>query len=259
MRDVAREKGFRVSIRHSGDQIHNVAVQGPQSRALLTQLIWTPEHQPSLDRLKWFHFLIGRIGGPTGIAVMVSRTGYTGELGYEVWCHPDHAQQVWDTIWQAGQQYEIAPLGFDALDMLRIEAGLIFAAHEFSPEVNPFEAGIGFTVPLKSKQDDFVGRQALLNQDPNSRKKLMGIVLEGVESPNHGDLIYKGRYPVGIVTSGTRSPLLGKQIALCRLAPEYSTPGLSLEVGQLDGYQKRLTGKVTNLPFYDPERTRVRS
>lgn len=259
MRNVAREKGYKVSVRNSTDQLHNLAVQGPESRNLLKELIWTPECQPSMDTLAWFHFLIGRIGGPDGIPVMVSRTGYTGELGFEVWCHPDQGEETWKSIWDAGQKYEIAPMGFDALDMLRIEAGLIFADHEFCPETNPFEAGIGFTVPLKSKEDHFIGRDAIARQAPESRKKLVGLILEEGEAAAHGDPVYQGRFPVGIVTSATPSPLMGKQIALCRVAPEFAEKGISLEVGKLDGQQKRLKGEVTSLPFYDPERTRVRS
>ena len=259
MRKVAHQRNFRVSIRNATEQIHNVAVQGPESRKLLNQLVWTSECQPDVQTLAWFHFLIGRLGGPDGIPLMVSRTGYTGELGFEVWCHPDDAEALWAAIWEEGQQYKIAPLGFDALDMLRIEAGLIFADHEFCPETNPFEAGIGFTVPLKSKEDDFIGRDAIVRQAPESRKKLMGLIFEESEIPCHGDTVYHERFPVGVVTSATSSPVLGKTIALCRLAPEFAQPGTQLSVGKLDGHQKRLAAEVTSLPFYDPERKRVRS
>ncbi|PVZ88754.1 aminomethyltransferase [Serratia sp. S1B] len=259
LKQKAQQLGYRVSIRHSSDQIHNVAVQGPRSRELLKQLIWTPEHQPNLDQLAWFHFTLGRLGNAQGIPVMVSRTGYTGELGFEVWCHPTHAEQVWDAIWSAGQAFEIAPMGFAALDMLRIEAGLIFAQHEFDAQTNPFEAGIGFTVPLKSKEEDFLGKQAMQNQTAQSRHKLVGLILEQNEAAEHGDLIYVDRYPVGVVTSATNSPLLKKQIALCRVAPQYASAETTLEVGKLDGQKKRLKAKVVNLPFYDPERTRVRA
>jgi aminomethyltransferase len=95
---------------------------------------------------------------------MISRTGYTGELGFEVWCQPEDAERVWDRIWQLGQPLGLVPLGLEALDMLRIEAGLIFAGYEFSDQTDPFEAGIGFCVPLKSKTDDFIGRDALLRR-----------------------------------------------------------------------------------------------
>ena len=81
--------------------------------------------------------------------MIVSRTGYTGELGFEVWCHPKDAPAVWDAIWEAGQPHGLAPLGLDALDMLRIEAGLVFAHYDFDDQTDPFEAGIGFTVADK--------------------------------------------------------------------------------------------------------------
>ena len=259
LKQKAMESGYKVSIRNASTQIHNLAVQGPKSRELLSQIIWTAEHQPSIDKLAWFHFTLAKLNGPTGIPLMVSRTGYTGELGFEVWCHPSHAEEVWDAIWQAGQAFDIAPMGFDALDMLRIEAGLIFAAHEFDAETNPYEAGIGFTVPMKTKEEDFIGKAAMQNQNPASRHKLMGLILEGNEPVHHGDKIYAGRFPVGVVTSSTLSPILKKQIALCRLAPEYAQAETILEVGHLDGHKKRLSAKVSTLPFYDPERTRVRS
>jgi len=143
--------------------------------------------------------------------------------------------------------------------MLRIEAGLIFADHEFCPETNPYEAGIGFTVPMKTKAENFIGREAMARQTPESRQRLVGLVLQGNEPVAHGDLIYHGRFPVGVVTSATTSPLLSKQIALCRVAPDFAAPETLLEVGKLDGLQKRLPGEVVGLPFYDPERTRVRS
>lgn len=259
LRELAERKQYRVTVRHSTDQLHNLAVQGPKSRELLSRLIWNSEHHSSVNDLKWFHFMIGRLGGEDGIPLMVSRTGYTGELGFEVWCHPDHGEQVWDAIWQAGETFDIAPMGFEALDMLRIEAGLIFADHEFCPETNPFEAGIGFTVPLKTKEDDFVGRAAIARQPAESRHKLMGLELDVAELVAHGDQVYNGRFPVGVITSATISPLLKKQIALCRLAPDFAVLGTHLEVGKLDGHQKRISAKVTTLPFYDPERSRVRS
>lgn len=259
LRELAAREGYRVRIQESTDQLHNLAVQGPLSRQLLTELIWTPEARTPVSELAWFHFTVGRLGGPDGRPVMISRTGYTGELGFEVWCHPDDGEQVWDAIWREGEPLGLAPLGFDALDMLRIEAGLIFAGYEFCPETDPYEAGIGFTVPLKTKEDDFVGRAALERVPAANRQKLMGLVLDSEDAVAHGDALYNGRYPVGVVTSAARSPLIGKTIALVRVQPDFAEPGTELEVGQLDGHQKRLPGQVVALPFHDPERIRVRS
>jgi aminomethyltransferase len=176
-----------------------------------------------------------------------------------VWCHPDHAETVWDEIWKAGDEYKVAPLGFDALDMLRIEAGLIFAEHEFCPETNPYEAGIGFTVPLKTKTEAFIGRAAIERQNPESRDQLVGLIIDKNDPVSHGDQVFNGRFPVGVITSATVSPLLKKQIALCRMSPDFAAPGTQVEIGFLDGHIKRIGAEVCSLPFYDPERTRLRS
>src|SRR5262249_29442191 len=155
LRQQAEKRGLRVWVKSSTDQLHNLAVQGPKSRDLLQSVVWTPPAQPKLEELAWFRFTIGRIGDMNGAPILVSRTGYTGELGYEVWCHPKDALTVWDAIWEAGQPHGLIPLGLEALEILRIEAGLIFAGCEFDDQTDPFEAGIGFTVPVETKEDGF--------------------------------------------------------------------------------------------------------
>ena len=263
LRALAERHGLRVSVRSSTDQLHNIAVQGPESRRILSGILSTPPHQPSLDGLKWFRFTIGRIGGPPGTpaqgaAVVVSRTGYTGELGFEIWCHPRDAVHVWDAVSEAGTPLGLKPLGLQALDMLRIEAGLAFAGTEFCDQTDPFEAGIGFTVPA-DKPDDYVGREALARRRAQPRCKLVGLDLEGSETVSHGDPVYRGRAQVGSVTSATRSPLLRRTIALARLDLSASEPGSSLEVGRLDGHLKRISAVVTGYPAFDPQKTRVRA
>ena len=191
-------------------------MQGPESRDLLKKIVWTPPTQTSLEDLKWFRFTVGRIGTYDGIPIVVSRTGYTGELGYEVWCHPSDGPAVWDAIWSAGEEHGLKPLGLEALDILRIESGLIFAGYEFDDQVDPFEAGVGFAVDLKT-DDDFVGRTALEERHAHPQRTLVGLELEGNETAGHGDEIYVGRQRVGVVTSGTRSPILKKNIALARV------------------------------------------
>jgi len=249
----------QVWVKHSTDQLHNIAVQGPKSRDLLRELVWTPPTQPAFSELGWFRFAIGRIGAADGLPVIVSRTGYTGELGYELWCHPQDAASLWDAVWEAGTAHGLVPLGLDALDILRIEAGLIFAEYEFCDQTDPFEAGIGFTVPLKSKEDDFVGREALERRKASPQRTLVGLELAGNEQASHGDCVHVGRSQVGVITSGTRSPILRKNIALCRMAVEYSQLGTEVEVGKLDGHRKRIPAVVVRFPFYDPDKTRPRS
>jgi len=159
LRDLAAERGLKVWVKSSTDQLHNIAVQGPRSREILGDVLWTPPAQARLDELAWFHFAVGRLGDPNGAPVLVSRTGYTGELGYELFCHPKDALALWDAVMEAGRPRGLGPLGLEALDMLRIEAGLIFAGAEFSDQTDPFEAGIGFAVALE-RNAEFVGRDA---------------------------------------------------------------------------------------------------
>jgi glycine cleavage system T protein (aminomethyltransferase) len=258
LRELAERLGLKVWIKPSTDQLHNLAVQGPNSREIMKSLVWTPPTQPSIEELKWFRFLVGRFGGYDGTPVVVSRTGYTGELGYEIFCHPDDGPAVWDAIWEAGKPHGLKPLGLEALDMVRIEAGLIFAGYEFDDQVDPFEAGIGFAVKLDS-EDDFVGKEALLERSAHPQRTLVGLELEGNETAGHGDEVWDGRRRVGVITSGTRSPALRKNIALCRMSVQYSEIGTAVEVGKLDGLQKRIPAQVVRFPFYDPDKTKPRS
>jgi aminomethyltransferase len=258
LRKIADDRGLDVRVKSSTDQLHNVAVQGPKSRETLSKIIWTPKLQTTIEDLKWFRFTIGRIGGEFGIPVMVSRTGYSGELGYEVFAHPKDCEAVWDAIAEAGEEFSICPLGLNALDILRIEAGLIFAGYEFCDQTDPFEAGISFTVPLKTKEDDFSGKESLILRKNSPQRVLVGLELDGNEVALHGDGVYIGKQQIGIITSATRSPILKKNIALCRISVSESDIGTEVEVGKLDGHQKRLPAKVVRFPFYDPEKTRVR-
>jgi aminomethyltransferase len=224
----------------------------------LAKIIWTPKTQTTLEELKWFRLTVGRIGGEFGIPVMVSRTGYSGELGYEVFAHPKDCESVWDAIAEAGEEFNICPLGLDALDMLRIESGLIFAGYEFCDQTDPFEAGISFTVPLKTKEEDFSGKDELISRKKTPQRVLVGIELVSNEVAEHGEGVYIGKQQVGVVTSATRSPILKKNIALCRISVSESDTGNKVEVGKLDGHHKRLAAEVVSFPFYDPQKTRVR-
>ena len=143
--------------------------------------------------------------------------------------------------------------------MVRIEAGLIFANYEFSDQTDPFEAGIGFTVPLKSKTDDFIGRDALIRRKEHPSRKLVGLNIDGNVSVSHGDCVHVGRAQIGEITSSMRSPILKKNIALARVDVAHSEIGSEVEVGKLDGHQKRLPAKIVSFAHYDPKKSRPRS
>jgi aminomethyltransferase len=259
LREQAEKKGFKAWVRSSTDQMHNIALQGPASRDILKDIIWTAPRQPAIGELEWFRFTIGRIGTFEGAPVVISRTGYTGELGYEIFCHPKDAAAVFDAVWKAGEPHGMKPMGLEALDMVRIEAGLIFAHHEFDDQTDPFEAGIGFAVPLKSKQDDFIGREALVRRKANPRHLMVGLEIEANDTVGHGDCIHIGRAQIGVITSATRSPILGKTIALARVDVTHASVGTKVEIGKLDGQQKRLPAVIVPLSHYDPQKTRPRS
>ena len=166
--------------------------------------------------LTWFRFTEGRVGGAEGPGVVVSRTGYSGELGYELWCHPEDGTAVWDAVWAAGEPHGMAPLGLDALDVVRVDAGLIFKGYEYEGAEDPFEAGIGFVV-TKDKQDDFVGKAALTRRREQPTQALVGLEVEGTSPVAHGDAVVAGGERVGVVTSGAFSPGLEKNLALARV------------------------------------------
>lgn len=259
MRQQAASLGLNVMIRASTDQMHNLAVQGPKSRELITSIFSTLPHLPKLEDMGWFRFAPARLGGAEGIPVMISRTGYTGELGYEVFCHPKDGDAIFRAIWEAGQPMGIKPMGLAGLDLVRIESGLVFAGYDFSDQTDPFEAGIGFTVPLKSKTADFVGRDALIRRKDHPARKFVGLEVEGQDAIAHGDCVRIGRAQIGEVCSAMRSPRTGQWIALARLDVAHAEEGTSVEVGRLDGHIKRLPARVTAFPHYDPGKTRPRS
>ena len=259
IREQAEKLGLNAMVRSSTDQLHNLAIQGPNSREIIRRMIWTAPHQPTIDELGWFRFTIGRLGGPSGAPVVVSRTGYTGELGFEIFCHPKDGSAVYDAVWTHGEDQGLRPMGLAALDMVRIEAGLIFAGYDFSDQTDPFEAGIGFTVPLKSKTDDFIGREALIRRKETPSRKFVGLDIDSNTDVHHGDPLHIGRAQIGEVTSSMRSPLLGKNIALARVDVAHAAPGTVLEVGKLDGQQKRLPAVIVPLSHYDPKKTRPQS
>jgi len=258
LRSQAAERGLNAFVKNATDQLHNIAVQGPLSREILADVFWPPPTQPTVGDLGWFRFAIARIGDFSGTPVVISRTGYSGELGYEVFCHPSAALEVFDAIWAVGEPKGMKPLGLGALDMLRIEAGLIFAGYEFSDQTDPIEAGIGFTVPLKTQEDDFIGRAAIERRKEHPQKKLVGLEIEGGLVPASGDCIRIGKAQIGEVTSAMKSPVLGRTIALARLDVTHAELGTAVEVGQLDGEQKRLKAVVVGFPHFDPTKERVK-
>ena len=241
----------------STEQLHNLQVQGPNSRSILEQVLWTRPDQPTMSELGWFRFAIARMGDHDGIPLVVSRTGYTGELGYEVFCHPRDAHTVWDAIFEAGAPEGLVPMGLAALDMLRIEAG--WSSPDTSSATRPTPSRRGSGSRSSQDQDRRLHRaRRLLARRDHPQRRLVGLELDGGEPAAHGEGVYVGRNQVGVVTSATVSPILRKNIALCRMAVEHAEVATAVEVGKLDGHEKRIAAEVVRFPFYDPDKARVR-
>ena len=254
---VARDENLQVRIHGMGNALPNLALQGPKSREVLRQLVFTQTTVPALDDLRWFGVTVARTGDRDGIPFMLSRSGYTGELGYELFCATDDAPRLWAAVMAAGEAFGIVPMGLAALEILRVEAGLAAANAEFAAGVDAFEAGLGFAVNLG--KSDFIGKSALVRNAEAPRKLLKGLWFESDDVPDHGAPVFAGERPVGQVTSAVRSPMFERAIAMARLSVEFADSGTALEVGQLDGHMKRLPATVCDILFYDPKRERARA
>lgn len=260
LKEVAIAHNLKVWIKAMWSAMPNLAIQGPKSRELLSRLVFTQPSQPLLENVKWFGFTIARLHDQNGPAFMLTRSGFTGELGYEIFCDKSTSLEIWDTLMEAGSDLGITPMGSEALEIKRIEAGLMVAGAEFTTDVDAFEAGLGFAVDMKKPH--FIGRDALERNSVNPRRVLIGLTIEGTEVPHHGAPLFMGKnqnQQIGAVTSATRSPELGKVIALARIAIEHSEIETSLEIGYLDGHMKRLSATVCPFPFVDPKRERARA
>ncbi|HZG39343.1 MAG TPA: DUF1989 domain-containing protein [Nodosilinea sp.] len=247
LRQIAQEKGWSVAVETV--ELHNLALQGPCSRDILKTLV------PEVTGLSYFHFLESQV---QGIPVLISRTGYTGELGYELFVQPQDGAALWEILMAAGQPLEILPLGMKALDRARIEAGLLALGHEFDDLTSPYQAGIGWAVAMK--KPDFMGKTALEAIRLHPPRVAVGLVLEGPEVAAHGQPVLAAgeRWRVGQITSATFSPILNASIAMAQVVPEFAEPGTVVEVGLLDGLKRRVRATVGTLAAFDPTKSRVR-
>jgi aminomethyltransferase len=261
--------GLDVSIKDVSESMVALSLQGPASRAILGDL-----------DLKYFRLAESSIAG---IPVTISRTGYTGDLGYEIWAPANQAIALWDALIDAGTPHGIMPAGMLALDVARIEAGLMLIDVDYVPArkalidsqtSSPFELDLAWTVNLKKER--FVGREALVAEaarDPQWRFVGIEIEWESLEAlyaevglatrlpPTAWRMsvpIYAGNEQAGYATSGGWSPLLKKYLALAHLRGPWIAPGTALEIEiTVEHRRKRAAARVVKKPFFDPERKRA--
>ncbi|MTI94911.1 MAG: glycine cleavage system aminomethyltransferase GcvT [Firmicutes bacterium] len=233
-----------IQLENTSDTTAQLALQGPEAEAILQKITDIP-----LDQLGFFRFV--HEANVAGRSCLISRTGYTGEDGFEIYCRPDVAAPLWEAIMEAGKDKGLLPAGLGSRDTLRFEANLPLYGHEISPEISPLEAGLGFFVKLK-KEADYIGKQALIAQKEAGLKRR----LRGLEMLDRG--IPRAEYPVyneagdqiGVITTGSFSPTVGKNIANALMDTSYIEEGTTVLVGVRN---RRLKAKVVKLPFYKRE------
>jgi len=257
LKQLAQTRDLNVWIKSLFSSLPNLAVQGPNSRALLERIAFTQPTMSDVTQLRWFGSTVARLYDREGEPFHLTRTGYTGELGYEIFCHSNSAVAIWDALMQSGADLGVKPMGLEALETIRIEAGLMASGAEFGPDIDVFESGLGFAVDVDKHA--FVGKDALQRNQSQPRRLLRGLKFNSLEAPAHGDPVMVGRRQVGVITSATVSPALNCAIAMARIAIEHADSQTKLEVGKLDGHSKRLYATCCDIPFVDPTRSRARA
>ena len=264
--------GFDVSIEDISEKVAALALQGPTSGRLLKSVA-----QADIANLKYFRVTRGSIAG---VPVDISRTGYTGDLGYEIWIPWNSAIKVWDALMKTGREFDIHAAGMLALDVARIEAGLILTDIDYisarkalieTQKYSPYEIGLGKLVDLQ--KENFIGRGALCSEQQRGiGRRLVGLEINWTDVERCFEAVglapqtpatasrvavpvYSGRTQVGRATSTTWSPVLKKMIALGSVKSHYAEPGTDLEVElTVEAVRHKVRTKVTRLPFFNPKR-----
>lgn len=227
-----------VAIADQSDDYALLALQGPRALAILEPLA-----SPGIAALRYYGFLQGEVAG---VPAIISRTGYTGEDGFELYLPPAEAPAVWRRLLATGQPHGLLPAGLGARDTLRLEAAMALYGHELDERTTPWEAGLAWVVKLD--KGDFLGREALVaQQSAGVARTLAGFVVEGRGIARQGHAVLSSGKVVGEVTSGTWSPTLEKAIGMAYLPPRLATPGTAIT---LDVRGKELAAQVAALPFY---------
>ena len=235
-----RSAGFDVEVDDLTDSIVLIAVQGPESRAIVAETLTVP----GLDELKYYAATDGTFGETD---VIVARTGYTGEDGYELYIDAPDAAALWQALVAAGSSRGLVPAGLASRDTLRLEAGMPLYGHELGLDTLPEQAGLGRVVNLTK---DFVGKHGIEAGPAEGARVLVGLRSEGKRAGRAGYLVFEGDREVGVVTSGALSPTLGYPIAMAYLDPAFSEPGTTLDI---DVRGSRIAATVVSLPFYKRE------
>jgi glycine cleavage system T protein (aminomethyltransferase) len=235
---IRKHAGGDIKVENSSARYAQLALQGPEAEKILQPLT-----SPPLGELKSFHFFFGDVAG---VRSLVARTGYTGEDGFEVFCEAEDAEKLWNALMTAGGPQGLKPAGLGARDTLRLERALPLYGHELDDTTTPFEAGLDWVVKLS--KPDFMGRNVLVRQkEQGVERKLVGLEMiePGIARSHYA--VSAGGQRTGEVTSGTKSPTLGKAIAMAYVRAEHAAVGGEVEV---EIRERRVRGRIVPLPFY---------
>lgn len=231
-----------VTITNTSADYVQFALQGPNSEEILQQLAKT-----NLSEIKFFRFDANVPLENSEHTAIVSRTGYTGEDGFEIYIDKSEGPALWNRLLEAGKDKGLEPIGLGARDTLRFEAGLALYGQELSKDISPIEAGLSFAVKV-NKEADFIGKSVLKEQVENgTTRKLVGIEMIDKGIPRHGYTVLKDDQVIGFVTSGTQSPTFNKNIGLALIDSEFANEGTELEV---QVRKRKLKAIIVKTPFY---------
>ncbi|MEZ5976906.1 MAG: glycine cleavage system aminomethyltransferase GcvT [Planctomycetota bacterium] len=237
--------GYDVELVDRTDELGMLAIQGPKSEAILARIASGID----LSKLGYYRFDEGTFAGVGPIKV--SRTGYTGEDGFELYAPADRMPHLWNALLEVGAADGLAPTGLGSRDTLRLEAGMPLYGHEISDELDPIQAGLSFGVSLKPEKSGTIGYDALKAIAAAPERKLMGLETDGPRVPRQGAVLLVGDQEVGFVCSGTMSPTLGKPIASAYLDLAHAAVGTKVDV---DFKGKRQSCVVRDMPFFSRTR-----
>lgn len=244
----ARVGDFDVEFTNESEETSLVAVQGPKAEEIL--LAMDPSDAQAVKDVRYYAAVPLKLAG---VDVLLARTGYTGEDGFEIYVPNADARTIWDAALKAGEPFGAVPAGLAARDSLRLEAGMPLYGHELGLEISPFESGLGrlVEIALEKKKADFVGREALAAQAGKTpARSLVGLKAQAKRPARAGSKLVDGETEIGEITSGIPSPTLGYPVAMALVNSDYAEIGRTIEV---DIRGKKAPFDVVALPFYKRE------
>ncbi len=238
---IAKGTGANVKLSNKTMETGKIDVQGQKAEEVLQKLT-----KIELGKIGFYRFKEGKVNDKEAI---VSRSGYTGEDGFEIYCLWKDTQEIWERLIEAGAEAGIKPCGLGARDMLRLESGYMLYGNDIDEEHTPYEGVYGWVVDLN--KEDFVGRESLAGQrEKGISKKLVGFEMKERGIARHGYKIFRGKEEIGEVTSGSFSPTLGKNIGMAYVGNEFKEIGTEIEV---EIREQRVKAEVVKMPFYKRE------